>query len=257
MKFKELLKEQSVEKLNKLLKEEYRNDVKNLVYRGTSTSVEKFDVRKIRKDRTPRDTPEMVEAIVSAFENNLYDSQPKRSESKFGSADRSAVSQYGTHQVLVFPERDAGLKSLKTDSTPTYFMPAYHSIESVLMSDRYDQILKELASEGLKNLVYFYGQAQEYQLEELNYGSWKAYLNKEIKKILKDVNKASSLDISEDVVKDIAYSFRSIERYFKNLKENVGERDKEVIFDGETYLRVDPKYFKDHFMWSGNRWLLS
>jgi len=199
----------------------------------------------------------MVEAIVSVFENNLYNSHPKRSESKFGSADRSVVSQYGTHQVLVFPEKNASLKSLKTDSTPTYFMPAYHSIESVLMSDRYNQILKKLAREDLNNLVYFYRNAQKYQLEEMNYGNWKNYLNKKIEGVLGDVNKASSASISSELVKDIAYSFRSIERYFKNLKENVEEEDKEVIFDGETYLRVDPEYFKKHFMWSGNRWLRS
>jgi len=105
MKLKSLLVEQGVDELNRLLKKEYRNDTKDLIYRGTSTSVKKFDTREIRKDRTTRDTPEMVEAIVSAFENNLYNSYPKRSESKFGSADRSVVSQYGTHQVLVFPEK--------------------------------------------------------------------------------------------------------------------------------------------------------
>ncbi len=257
MKFKELLEEQSVEKLSGLLKEKYRNDIKNLIYRGTSTAAEKFDVREIRKDRTARDTPEMVEAVVSAFESNLYSSYPKRNESKFGSADRSEVRHYGTHQVLVFPEKGASLKSLKTDSTPTYFMPAYHSIESVLMSDRYNQILRELISENLKNLAYFYRQAQKYQLGELNYEDWKAFLNKEIEDVLKDVNGASSASISSELIEDIAYCFRSIERYFKNLKENVGERDKEVIFDGKSYLRVDPKYFKKNFMWSGNRWLRS
>lgn len=257
MKLKNLLVEQSVEEINKLLKEKYRNDVENLIYRGTSTPVEKFDVREIRKDRTARDTPEMVEAIVSAFESNLYNSYPKRSESKFGSANRSVVSQYGTNQVLVFPEKSAGLKSLKTDSTPTYFMPAYHSIESVLMSDRYNQILKELASEDLENLAYFYKQAQKYQLRELNYENWKAYLKKEIEGVLKDVNAASSSSIPTKLIEDIAYCFRSIERYFKNLKENVKEEDKEVIFDGRTYLRVDPKYFEENFMWSGDRWLRS
>lgn len=257
MKLKNLLTEQSVEKLNKLLKEKYRNDIKNLIYRGTSTPAEDFDVRKIRKDRDARDTPEIVEAIISAFESNLYSSYPKRSKSKFGSADRSVVSQYGTSQVLVFPEKKASLKSLKTDSTPTYFMPAYHSIESVLMSDRYNQILKELVNGDLKNLADFYMQAQKYQLGELNYGSWKAYLNKEIEKILRDVNEASSSDISSELIKDVAYVFRNIERYFKNLEENIEKEDKEVIFDGKTYLTIDPEYFKEHFMWSGNRWLRS
>lgn len=258
MDLKSLLTEQkSVEKLNNLLQEKYRDDIRHLIYRGTSTSVENYDVRQIRKDRIPRDTPMIIEGIVSAYEQNLYSNYPKRSESKFGATNRKVVSVYGSHQVVVFPEKDASVKSLEKDSTPIFFKPAFYSLKRVLEDSSFNRWMKNLKEKGFKDLLNFFGLAIKFKVGNLNFDSWKNYLNKNLNSVLKEVKKLSSSDLDDSIAENVTYVFHNIERYFKQGKDQVGQNDDEVIFDGDTYLRVDPKIFESNFMWSGRRWVRS
>lgn len=270
MRFKKILKEvredeekiKHAQNLSEVLRSDYQYNNKNLLYRGANTRIDEnggyWTIRPIRKNRKPRDTPKIVHFLILGVEDALYPNVPSRSESKFAieGYDSSELNRYGNYTFVCFPEKTASVYSLSRDATAAYFGKIKGSIENLTgdwhnyqpfdLSDykvtkRFVKYLRKYSDTGK---VHFY----EYQeFVENNFQRMKM----ELKKM-----KRNDEDIDNDFVENYEEFFENVSEYFEEMEVGVQDDSKEVLFDGDTYLKIEAVFFKNFFEWRRNSWKL-
>lgn len=259
MKLKNILIEQNdLKKVERVLNSDFRGDLYPQIYRGTTTQVDTFDIREIRKNRLPRSTRYATQGIINAYENNVYTRWPKRSESKFGSPDRVSAGGYGPHEVVVFPDRKADICWIQRDPSTGFFHDSYSALKSIIQSNMFAEFLDVLELNEFDELSRFMYMAEKFMGDRILYEEYKSYLNDNIKELKKEYeklkNKKTELQYQRG---ELLKVFRPVEIYFTRLEEGVSEHAYEVIFDGEKYLRINADLFEEKFSWSGKRWKLT
>ncbi len=259
MRFKRLLdQKEKLKKIESLLQSDFRGSLYPTIYRGTRSSVDVFDVLKIRKDRKPSGTRLEAQGLVDAYENNVYKDWPKRSESKFGSPDRVSAGGYGPHEVVVFPEKSADVCWIEYDPTTEFFHDSYSALKTIIDSKMFGEFLDVLETNGFEKLSQFLYKTEKFYRDEISYEKYNKYLNDNIERLrskYEDLkNEKTELQHQRG---ELLKVFRAVEMYFSTLKEGANKGAYEIIFDGERYLRINADLFEDNFSWSGKRWKVS
>jgi len=240
------------ERLDHYLQTKFKNDSRVLLYRGTSTEVDDWQEKKIRKDREPKDTRVAIHHIVDAISENYYPGFPKRSESKYASTSdyKSSLKDYGPNIYIVFPEKDADIVSWEHD-TYKFLNNAGIKISNYNKLEPLSEVLME---EGFENLskflkLYYLKQHQnmrgvEDRLKEVVGNSWN-----EIKTELKTAYKKGA---AEDFrLAPVLDGIESIEKYFERGMVGIHQGTFEIMFNGSEYLVVEESFFEEHFVWRG------
>jgi len=259
MRFKRLLEqEEKLKKIESLLQSDFQGSLYPTIYRGTSSSVDVFDIREIRKDRKPSGTRFEVQGLVDAYENSVYAKWPKRSGSKFGSPDRVSAGGYGPYEVVVFPEKSADVCWIEYDPTTEFFHDSYSALKTIIDSKLFGEFLDVLEMNSFEELSQFLYKAEKFYKEQISYKKYDKYLNSNIEELRSEYedlkNEKTELQHQRG---ELLKVFRAIEMYFSTLKEGADKGAYEVIFDGEEYLRIDANLFEDNFSWSGRRWKIT
>lgn len=253
---KKVLKEDNQErekakKLHQYLQEDYINSLKNHLYRGYSEEIETFKVKKIRKDRKPSDTPMYLQLLVDkmAEEYGPVDI-PKRSESKFASAKKSFAKSFGSLYIC-FPEHDAKLVSAKYDTweqtlsdVEALFSEAIRELSdkeynNINVYKKYPKLTKgiQFLEDILNSVKSNFIEKRRNKVHKL----WNFY--KQNKKEIKKQGELSGIEEFHDAFQMIKV------HYLGGFNERINEDDEEIMFDGDTYLLVDPRFFNRYFKW--------
>lgn len=243
--FKNLLTEQNhVYKLRDLLNNEYHmgND---LLVRGSNVEIDLFKEREIRKDRKPRDTIKLADAIIDGIEDGFYPDVPKRSQSKFAATDDNIdeVQQYGDFVYYCFPHKSAKIVSLEHDSLQ-YFEDMRGLTTFVLKN-----FLGEFSHQKVPNTHAFMAAI----FDAKNHGDLNSLYNHarrnwdEVVYELNNIDQADFDQQQEDLFWDVSFRLEQIQNYFEDMKSGIQPNSKEVIFDGPKYLIVNRRFFRYEF----------
>lgn len=249
MKLKNFLLEKNIrENLWDLIHYDYQIP-NNLIIRGTDEKIDKFKEKKIRKDRSPRDTKSFTDALVNGIEDGYYPNVPKRSESKFaGTPDQiSEIQQYGEYIYYCFPHETADVKSLPNDAINYFDAPFSSTPELLLKNVKKDlspcfvELLKILRL-GIPKRMYQYGKNQ-----------WSCVLI-EVDKLKPRELIKNPEDLEGERLEDFIRMIESVKNYVNNVTDYFTEMEdgvtlgsSEVIFDGPKYLIVERDYLSENF----------
>lgn len=254
-----LLEEQELKQLNKIFQSKYRTDIprNSLLYRGVMDPVTNdWDIRRIRKNRKPKDTQPFLDMLIDDIEDIGYPKAPKRRESKFAATSRSIASQYGDI-YLTFPDRSAKVVSLPYDAY-NYF----EFVQDMLMDiadefyyinddpshetgvDMIDRFLKNLTK-----LVYEQDLDSSEKIADMIVNHVEELIMV-VEDYVKTESPGSLLEYLDDVI-------RKIESYFQDMSYNdFYPGADEVIYDGDTYLLIEEDFFFKNYEWDGSNWKL-
>ncbi len=247
---------EAAEKLDGLFIEgEYRNNIKEKVYRGYDADIGTFGVYEIRKDRDPRDTDEFFDDLIFYLEEFSRTLAPKRSESKFATTFRSEASRYG-NVYLCFPDSTANVVSLGTDAY-TYF-------------EEPSNVLKELGAifYDIKEKENLFSDQTVFRTFIVNVRDMVALGDPKATKKVADLiwnERWKLLNLSNKygkelrgeearLVDSIDVVINKIHGYFEEMEQGVTDLPDEIIFDGESYVMADQDWFSKHFKWTGREW---
>lgn len=220
-----------------------------LIYRGeTFRDTSTWKVRKIRKNRKPKDTPPYIQAIVDGMAANFETDYPLRSESKFGGGSyrKGELKGYGDLKVC-FPQKSASVFNRHHD-TYTLFQTLSTKAKSIKASDK-DKIDKERYPHIYKFLKYLESPHDKrekiFQLLTKHYSEiFDSCVN------LVEKNTLITFEYMYDFLDEIQ------EGYFGELEKGVSSHSYEHIFDGEKYLVVDAEIFERGFHFEDGLWKL-
>jgi len=247
---------EDAEKLDSLFaKGEYRNDIKEKIYRGYDADIGTFGVYKIRKNRDPRDTDEFFDDLIFYFEEFSRTLAPKRSESKFATTHRRQASKYG-NVYLCFPDSTSNVVSLDADAY-TYF-------------EEPSEVLKELGNifYDIKENENLFSSQPVFRRFIINVRDMIALGDlKATKKVaeliwnerwkllnLSDKYKKELRGEEARLVGSIDVTVNKIHGYFEDMEQGVTDHPGEIIFDGESYIMANEEWFSRQFKWTGSEW---
>lgn len=252
MRLKEILTENSgyeaeAKKLHGLLQDKYTGP-KNPLYRGYSEDVDTFKVKNIRKNRRPSDTPRYLQRLVDEMAED-YDALeiPKRRESKFASTSRSFAASFG-QPYICFPEKDANIVSSKYDTWEQTLARVHsHFKKSINLYERKDwkkETIKERYPD-LARAIQLLKDAKEEDSLERKFGLVEKLWNF-FDENREEIQRQGELSGIEELLS--AFSLIEV-HYLDTFDKSIGKNDEEVMFDGDTYLLVDPEFFDRYFEW--------
>lgn len=240
----------STKKVQRLLEEEFLNrEIK--LYRGTRSKVYEAEIRKIRKDREPLDTPRRVHYLLNGLNTREeYSKYPSRGESKFASTkkDLDYLRQYGSNIVYVFPLKNAKIASLDND--------AYNILQGIAheMPTRLNQ-LENFFDGNYKEKNYEvrkkeYGSLYKFTISFVNF-KWREFKKTVAARkedIIDDCKKSIKNNIHGKLeAESIIKTFNSADDYFDELFPQILPNSKEIMFDGNEYLSVRRGWFDKNF----------
>lgn len=255
-KLEENERKEAAEKLDSLFLEgEYRNDIREKVYRGYDANTGTYGVYRIRKDRDPRDTDEFFDDLIFYLEEFSRFLAPKRSESKFATTFRSEASRYG-NVYLCFPDTTANIVSLNTDAysyfeEPTNVLKELGSIFYDIKENESlfsDQPVFRTFIVNVRDMIVLGDPKATKKVAELIWNErWK---------LLNLSNKYQKEMRGEEarLIGSIDVAINKIHSYFEEMNQGVEGQSDEIIFDGESYVMADEDWFSTHFVWTGSEW---
>jgi len=254
MKLKNIIKEAKNEKLKaqnleRLLNSTFKNDISpgGIIYRGYKDSINTFEVKKIRSDRSPMDTPLYLQNLVDLMAEEKSREFPKRSESKFATQSKSFASRFG-EVFYCFPQKNSNIVSRKNDSWDEALVLVDDNMSSLRrvyekVDDKGDLNVsfKKVVENLIKAKASFEGGKVRNYVENA-YKFWKKYRTE-----IKNYAYENGFDELPDM-------FDLIEtHYFGEFFQGIPSRMNtfnEVMFDGDHYLLVDLSFFNKYFRWN-------
>lgn len=171
----EILNEQSkntIDDLIYLLKTDDWIFRKPLIFRGSSTDIETFEVRGARESRTPRDTDEKTTNLVNCVHDVvLSEKTPHRTKATFGTATENDARNYGPNVYILIPHRNAKIAYTEHDPWWEYFRKAkkhVRGVDSFQISNEIDASKSKL-HEQVEFLGYAMQMALRGDCSELDY----------------------------------------------------------------------------------------
>lgn len=239
MRFKKILEEErSVKELNQLLKKEFKNNKKTLLYRQTDRGINDWTVRKIRSDRNPIGASYVTQVLLDFIAKKRSDKIPLRHSSKFAMTVKGSKSfgsyDFGDYQYIVFPDKNADIVSFDKD---TKRIREKIDWGFTLVSR------DELDSNLLKDFVK---RVDRFSNEKISNRTFKKYLKMKWKNIKKELKRSNNEDVKK--------IWSGICKYFEEMRRGIKNNHEEILFDGDRYLYVEPDLFKENFVWTGNKW---
>lgn len=249
MRFKQLLFENQFEEVLDKYKMDMPSD--KLLYRGYEEDINKWKVKKIRKDREPLDTPKVTQKFIDGVAEKLYPQVPLRSRSKFASTQRDEAEDYGT-VYLCFPEQSANIVSFPHDSwrgylglLTGYFEDVYYDQDDIPF-DKYHSGKDQKVYKFLELVLQVYKERMYYKIAEL------ADLIDASGEFLRSYTQEPEYEYSAEGA--VAKIIGTTKRYFEEMKWGISEDSTEIMFNGDSYILMDEEYFFDNFKWNGKRW---
>lgn len=247
---------EAAERLDRLFVEgEYKNDIKQKVYRGYDADIGTYGVYRIRKDRDPRDTDEFFDDLIFYLEEFSRSLAPKRSESKFATTFRSEASRYG-NVYLCFPDTTANVVSLNTDAysyfeEPTNVLKELGSIFYDIKENESlfsDQPVFRKFIVNVRDMIALGDPKATKKVAEFIWNERWKLLN------LSDKYQEELRGEEARLIDSIDVAVNKIHGYFEVMDQGVKDQSDEIIFDGESYVMADEDWFSKHFEWTGSEW---
>lgn len=262
--------QEMVAEISQLLKQ-YRN-TNPILGRGESSSgIGVYSIRKIRKDRQPRDTTTLVDGVVEIYRQKEFPQRISRRRAKFAISfkdiedmemSRQALKDYGDPYV-VFPERHAKINGYEFD-TFSIFSSVRSKLDSAsnlltypvdvddefirdFVSDylHYYRFLKHLSESDYDKTVKYFGRNFGNIVDEA-----RAFIENEPEAVpmgFGDSEERKFYSLFRKGVKAFNKAMNYIHEYLSGLTTNIKSGYGEVLFTGDSYLAVHLDFFKEHF----------
>lgn len=266
MKLKKILRESKKDRkianeLEKVLHKRYQDNHENLIYRASNRKIEDnngyWTIRPIRKDRRPRDTSKITHYFILGVEDAFYPDVPSRAGSKFGVANynQSELNNYGRYHFVCFPERGAKVYSLPEDSLAHYIGTLRHTMAD-LVNMSTGKASSDLSEYGAtQKFVEYINQKYD---DKLDHQKFKKFVENNFQKMRSELKKMKrdGKEVYDNFIKKYELLFQDLFEYFNNFEPGVKEGSNEVLFSGETYLKIEHTFFEEYFEWRGSKWRL-
>lgn len=226
-----------------------------LLYRGEGdkASDEVFGIKKIRKDRNPRDTRPIIHVLIDGINRAKRHRAPLRKKSKFAGGARRAdeMEKYGDVKVC-FSEKDAKIYHLEDDS--------FTILKKVGKKLSYATFLGEEKAEEVSDEYPHFYKFFTFINKDIFFQDFPDYVAENYDFIYNEVEELATSMIDPDIRSSataIKRTFQILEEeYFSELKRGVDPEAHEHIFDGDKYLFVDSPLFSENFKYQNNMWVL-
>lgn len=269
---------EAIDLVKELNKDEWYTPKKEslLLYRGVSGWNQPWKIKNIRKDREPRDTRKWVDELVERVRSKYYSEVPSRRASKFAASSekgkREVGNKYG-HPHIIFPEADAPIYSISRDpmhfmnsitKSGTKVMELMNSITRNSLTQKTKKLRKKLVSDLKSRAPSVWKFAKELDSGEIDFSITKNpveierranearrhfYNNYEDEggKLDDPVGSSAKMTLSDmfrGLCQFVGEIFDDIHAYFVNLSEGVVAESGEVMYSGDSFVRVEWRFWK-------------
>lgn len=239
---------------------------KFFIYRGSSYDVKFWDIKKIRQDRVPRDTPMWIDQLIENVRSKYYPDVPSRRAIKFGGSGdygKEEIEKYG-EPFIVFPQKNAPIVSYPED-TLNVMRPIYKSSKEIssLVAKLKGKVEKEKPFSFFKSkfpeIYKFLHEFDQVDNLKSNYreDDFDYYPSIKPSKIKRRIEEFDVEDIKIDdyflrsyiseVLKEVEVIFEKVDDYFSSFHRGVKPNSGEVMYGGTEFLRVRYDFWK-HFI---------
>lgn len=249
----------------------YRNENPVLVRGEKHVKPEFFMVRKIRKNRKPRDTSSLIDSLVEAVRETQYSHILSRKKAKFALAAKNKseipkfagyAKDYGTPHI-VFCEKTAPIFSHAVD-TYRYFGSLDRKLDNTKNLAHLVNTA-ENTDEFIERYPQLYDFADLISQPNVPEAAIEQLFETEIYAIQGQINsflddnwdQKENYDVGAQItaVKQLRHIFNRIQEYFINGNEKITAGDREVLFGGDSYLVVNLDFFMRNFDYYDGRYV--
>lgn len=240
------------------------------IYRGMSSTVsDKFFKKTIRKNRVPRSTPSVADALAEAARRSFDPSIPSRWSSAFATTNKRYAKKYGK-VMYVFHRHNANIAYWFTDTYVRYFRAHNLGIYDMLNNKTISYLLNKFPE--LKQLLIYWTNKDADNIVSLMSNKY----NKTQKQALGLFNELDEIKrqalASGNGINSIPHYTRTaileldgavnyihmyldrIKSYIENANRGFNPKMNEMLIEDDYIYVAEPKWFDDNFVRRNDMW---